>query len=88
MTAMTTHVLDLQEASAYLRLRRRTLMRLAAKGTVPALKIGKQWRFRRDALDELFGEAAALAGPEPRRGSDGHARSSSPPLAAVGEGFE
>ncbi len=62
MTAMTTHVLDLQEASAYLRLRRRTLMRLAAKGAVPAIRIGKQWRFRRCALEGLLG-GSALPGP-------------------------
>ncbi len=39
---MTTDVLDLQEAAAFLRLRPRTLMRLAANGTVPAIRIGKQ----------------------------------------------
>ena len=50
-------VLDLQEASVYLRLKPRTLTTLAARGEVPATKIGKQWRFRRNLLEGLFGPA-------------------------------
>ncbi len=52
-------VLDLREASAYLRLKPRTLIALAARGEVPATKIGKQWRFHRRVLDGLFGSAVA-----------------------------
>ncbi len=54
---ITKDVLDLQEASAYLRLKPRTLTALAARGAVPATKIGKQWRFRRSLLQELFESA-------------------------------
>ncbi len=66
---MPPPILDVEEAAAFLRLRPRTLKQLAAAGTVPATKLGKQWRFRRGALDALFGEAA-LAGPETRRGPE------------------
>ena len=55
--AFSRDVLDLQEASAYLRLKPRTLTALAARGVVPATKIGKQWRFRRSLLQELFAAA-------------------------------
>jgi excisionase family DNA binding protein len=47
-------VMDLQEASTYLRLKPRTLTRLATLGEVPAAKIGKQWRLHREALAKLF----------------------------------
>ncbi len=47
-------VMDLREASAYLRLRPRTLTGLAARGVVPGTKIGKAWRFRRSLLQGLF----------------------------------
>ena len=47
-------ILNLEEASRYLRIKRRTLYALAARGDVPAAKIGGQWRFRRSQLDGLF----------------------------------
>jgi len=47
-------ILNLEEASRYLRIKRRTLYSLAARGEVPAAKIGGQWRFRRSQLDGLF----------------------------------
>ena len=53
-------VMDLQEASTYLRLKPRTLTRLATLGEVPAAKIGKQWRLHREALAKLFVPAGSL----------------------------
>lgn len=50
-------ILNLEEASRYLRIKRRTLYSLAARGEVPAAKIGGQWRFRRSQLDGLFDES-------------------------------
>jgi excisionase family DNA binding protein len=50
----TETVLNLDEASRYLRIKRRTLYSLAARGMVPGAKIGGQWRFRRSQLDGLF----------------------------------
>lgn len=47
-------ILNLEEASRYLHIRRRTLYTLAARGMVPGAKIGGQWRFRRSQLDGLF----------------------------------
>ena len=47
-------ILNLEGASRYLHIRRRTLYTLAARGMVPGVKIGGQWRFRRSQLDGLF----------------------------------
>jgi len=49
-------VLNLEEASQYLRIKRRTLYVLAARRAVPGAKIGGQWRFRQSQLDGLFEE--------------------------------
>ena len=55
MNSLTTaEIMNLEEASRYLRIKRRTLYTLAARGEVPAAKIGGQWRFRRSHLDGLF----------------------------------
>ncbi len=73
----TDQILNLEEASHYLRIKRRTLYTLAARGVVPAAKIGGQWRFRRSQLDSLFetghqvtsereGLAAAAVPTDPR----------------------
>jgi excisionase family DNA binding protein len=52
-------IMNLEEASRYLRIKRRTLYALAARGSVPAAKIGGQWRFRKAQLDRLFESAEA-----------------------------
>jgi excisionase family DNA binding protein len=62
MNGPLEEILSLDEASQYLRIKRRTLYSLAARGVVPAAKIGGQWRFRRSQLDGLFEEPRALIG--------------------------
>ena len=39
-----------EEAGAYLRIHEKTAIRHAREGTVPALRLGKHWRFRREDL--------------------------------------
>jgi len=62
-------VLNLEEASQYLRIKRRTLYVLAARGVVPGAKIGGQWRFRRSQLDGLFEEGQRPPGLHAVQGS-------------------
>jgi excisionase family DNA binding protein len=40
------------EAGLYLNLHVRTIHRLAKNGLIPALKVGRRWRFKKGALDE------------------------------------
>lgn len=61
-TPYADEILNLEEASRYLRIKRRTLYSLAARGDVPAAKIGGQWRFRRSQLDRLFDGERSSAG--------------------------
>ena len=40
------------EAGEYLNLHARTIHRLAKNGLIPALKVGRRWRFKKAALEE------------------------------------
>ena len=46
------------DALAYLRTTPRTLYRQLAAGSIPAVRIGHQWRFKRDDLDRWLAERA------------------------------
>ena len=51
-------VLTVAELAEYLRVPRSTLYRLVREGSVPCQKIGKHWRFRRDAIDEWLADSS------------------------------
>ena len=53
-------LLDSTEAAKLLRIHPRTLQRMARKGEIPAMQIGKLWRFSPSAL--LVWEQEKLAG--------------------------
>jgi len=50
---MNSEVLTVQEVANYLRIDIRTVYRLAKRGDIPCIKIGRQWRFKRDDIKEL-----------------------------------
>jgi excisionase family DNA binding protein len=52
-------ILDIGDAADYLRIKKWTLYRLAKKGKVPGVKIGGQWRFKKEVLDRLFLDSSA-----------------------------
>jgi excisionase family DNA binding protein len=47
-------ILDLKEVAEYLGLNKRTVYNLVRKGEIPGAKIGRQWRVKKESLDELF----------------------------------
>lgn len=51
---MAQEILDVGAAAKYLRITRATLYKLAKEKKIPGLKIGGQWRFSKERLDELF----------------------------------
>ncbi len=63
-------ILTPTEAGLYLRLHVRTIQRLANDGSIPALKVGRRWRFRKAALEQwrLRGETI------PSKNEDGDQR--------------
>ena len=49
-------ILKPQEAADYLRISIRTLQKLCNEGKVPATRVGKHWRFRKEEIDKWFDE--------------------------------
>ena len=47
----TEQIMTLREVAQYLGLHVMTVYKLTREGRVPAAKIGGQWRFKRDVLD-------------------------------------
>ena len=47
-----TTVLTVHDVAVYLRLSEAKVYRMAREGRVPAFRLGKSWRFRRDMIDE------------------------------------
>jgi excisionase family DNA binding protein len=44
-------ILTLEEVAQYLRLKPQTIYKWAQEKRIPAVKLGKEWRFRRSILD-------------------------------------
>jgi len=60
---MQDEILDIDQLSRYLRVPKSTLYRLAAEGGIPSHKVGRHWRFRREAVDRWL--------DQPGSGGDG-----------------
>ncbi len=48
---MDDRLMTVKELAAYLNLNERTVLKLAAEGPLPAVKVGNQWRFRKPMID-------------------------------------
>ena len=49
-------ILTLEEVANYLRLKPQTIYKWAQEKRIPAVKLGKEWRFRRSILDRWLDE--------------------------------
>jgi excisionase family DNA binding protein len=49
-------ILTLEEVAEYLRLKPQTIYKWAQERRIPAVKLGKEWRFRRSILDRWLDE--------------------------------
>lgn len=58
---MANHeILNIKEVSNYLKIPVSTVYKLAQDGKVPAIKVGKHWRFLKRDLDEMFSQQRLL----------------------------
>jgi excisionase family DNA binding protein len=55
-----TAFLTTEEVLGYLRVTPRTIYRLIRSGELPAVRIGRQWRFRRTDLDDWLDRQRAV----------------------------
>jgi len=56
MQTKPVDVLNIEELSAYLRIPKSTLYKLVREGKIPSQKIGRHWRFRKEAIDRWLEE--------------------------------
>ncbi len=53
---MSDGMMDIKEVADYLKIKEQTVYRLAQQGKIPALKIGGQWKLKKEHLDRMFDE--------------------------------
>ena len=51
-------VMNVDEVARYLRVVPDTIYRRARRGEIPAVKVGKVWRFPKDTLDKWLNDSA------------------------------
>lgn len=51
---MTSNLFTTEEVAGYLRVDVMTIYRLAKDGRIPASKVGHQWRFDKEEINEWF----------------------------------
>lgn len=49
--ALENEILTIEDVASYLRLTPQTIYRWAQEKRIPAVKLGKEWRFRRSIID-------------------------------------
>jgi len=49
-----TEIMTIEEASDFLRIPLSSLYKLAQQGKIPCQKVGKHWRFHKQALEKWF----------------------------------
>ncbi len=61
-----TSVLTIDELAEYLKISKSTLYKLAQQGGIPSQKVGKHWRFHKDAVDQWLRQRGPNAPPSTR----------------------
>ena len=51
---MSAEIMTIEDVAKYLKMKPQTIYTWAQNGKIPAAKIGKEWRFRRDIIDAWF----------------------------------
>jgi len=51
---VANEILTIDEVAQYLRLTPQTIYKWAQEKRIPAVKLGKEWRFRRSVIDKWF----------------------------------
>ena len=53
-------VMKIDELAAYLQIAKSTLYKLTQEGKVPGQKVGKHWRFHKDAIDDWLKQRSTV----------------------------
>ena len=63
--------MTIEEVADYLRLSKDTVYRMAQAGRIPASKVGTQWRFRQDDVDDWLDDNKNVTKKNAKRGTRG-----------------
>lgn len=55
--AVSIELMTAKEVSEVLRVSHAHVLKLARSGEIPAVKLGKAWRFRKDVIEQMLEEA-------------------------------
>jgi excisionase family DNA binding protein len=55
---MTQQYMTVEEVAKYLQLHTQTVSRMAQRGELPGVKVGRHWRFKKETLDTFLDEQA------------------------------
>ena len=58
------NVFTIGELAGYLKISKSTLYKLAQEGKLPGQKVGRHWRFHREAVDEWLGKSREAPGAQ------------------------
>lgn len=64
MTAKHNDIMSMDDLAEYLRISKSTLYKLAVENKLPGQKIGKRWRFHREAIDEWIKHGSGHSRPD------------------------
>ncbi|MBU1752559.1 helix-turn-helix domain-containing protein [bacterium] len=53
---MVNTIMTVKEVAAYLRLHESSIYRLCQAGSIPASKVGRGWRFKKDRIDAYLAQ--------------------------------
>jgi excisionase family DNA binding protein len=59
-SAAMAHVMTVDETAHFLRIHPETLREKARQGKIPALKVGRSWRFQRERLEQWMAEGGDI----------------------------
>ena len=66
MSEIFPDIMTIEETSKYLRVPLSSLYRIAQAGKIPCQKVGRHWRFRREAIDRWLEENPVRRNPHPK----------------------
>jgi len=64
MDKQPSDVLTIDDLSSYLKITKSTLYKLVREGKIPCQKIGRHWRFRKEAIDRWLDESRGAKSEE------------------------
>ncbi|MFH1931377.1 MAG: helix-turn-helix domain-containing protein [Pseudomonadota bacterium] len=59
MNANSNAIMSIDELSDYLKISKSTLYKLSQEGKIPSQKVGRHWRYRKEAIDIWLDEFRA-----------------------------